>query len=103
MLSLYLVHRILIYQKLLSLRLKWLMLMLMLSNVNLPEIVEQDIVESEIQLVDVDVNLVKNINKKLESFVQTNENGPICDVNTTSYDWSDPANWPQLLTNTGKK
>jgi hypothetical protein len=53
-------------------------------------------------LVDVDVNLVKNINKKLESFVQTNENGPICDVNTTSYDWSDPANWPQLLTNTGK-
>ncbi|KAL4126047.1 hypothetical protein QTP88_010279 [Uroleucon formosanum] len=72
------------------------------SNVNLPGIVEQNIVESEIQLVNADVNLVKNINKELESFVQTNEKGPICDVNTTSYDWSDPGNWPQLLTNTDK-
>ncbi|KAL4119032.1 hypothetical protein QTP88_011905 [Uroleucon formosanum] len=72
------------------------------SDVNLPEIVEQNIVESEIQLVNADVNLVKNINKELESFVQTNEKGPICDVNTTSYDWSEPSNWPQLLTNTDK-
>ncbi|KAL4082852.1 hypothetical protein QTP88_029508 [Uroleucon formosanum] len=55
-----------------------------------------------IQLVNADVNLVKNINKELESFVQTNEKGPICDVNTTSYDLSDPGNWPQLLANTDK-
>lgn len=45
---------------------------------------------------------MKNINKELESFVQTNEKGLICDVNITSYDRSDPGNWPQLLTNTDK-
>lgn len=37
------------------------------------------------------------VNEEPENVDQTIENDTTCDENQMSYDWSDPDNWPQIL------